>query len=149
MISKKQRLITELLGTIYKEADNSTAFRMNIFNAVDILTRYGYNLPSKSFEAKLEELLNKRLVGTVVNSGTKNSIALITIELADKFHISEDRIIKFIASIKEQDPKEIQQEINKWRKNYYGSLDKGKREALLETLSKTMRPDIVDQIRNA
>lgn len=150
MIDKRQRLITELLGTIYKESNNNTAFRMNITNAVEILTRYGYNIPSRSFENNLETILNKMLVGSLVTPGTKNSIAEITVELANKYHVPENKIIEYIAkNMKEQDPTEIQQKIKQWRKAYYGSLDQRQKEALLETLSKTMRPDVLDQIRRA
>lgn len=150
MISQRDRLLTQLLGTITREADNKTAFRINISNAVNILSTHGYNLASKSFESLLEEVLNRRLVGSALEANTPYKIAVILLDIAGKCHIPDETIVEYV--LKHKDPEEavkLHEKVKSWRKEYYGSMDESKRRALLEALSDRMRPDVLDQIRNA
>ena len=150
MINLEQRIVTQLLSTIHKDKKNPSVIRVNIDNAVSILSSFGYNLPSNVFEKKLEELLNSKLVGAKITPGLTFSIAQLIIDIANKMHIKDEDLAAFLAKQnQEQDPKEIQEQIIKWRKEYYGSLDKGDKQALIQNLENKLRPEVIDQIRRA
>lgn len=150
MIPERNKLVTQLLSTVYKDKTNATILRVNIDNAVHILTSFGFNLPSKKFESKLEEVLNKKLVGANITAGINYAIVELIITLAEKMHISEAQIVKYLSEhTSEEDVKKIQQDIKEWRKQYYGSMDKAEKQALLDALSDKIRPDVLDEIRRA
>jgi len=151
MIGLKDRIVTQLMSTIYRDKKNATVIRVNVDNAVNVLSNFGYNLPSNVFEKKLEEALNKKLVGASINPGLNFAICQLIIDLADKMHVSEDQIIKHIASSTstEEDVKELQNRIINWRKEYYGSMDKNEKQALVDSLQDKLRPDVIEQIKRA
>lgn len=150
MIPEKNKLVTQLLSTIYKDKKDPSIIRVNIHNAAHILTNFKYNLPSKVFEAKLEELLNKKLVGANITNGLNYAIADLIISLADKMHVSDEQIAKYLSEHNsEEDVKKIHDDIKKWRKQYYGSMDKADKQALIDALSDKIRPDVLDEIRRA
>lgn len=151
MISTKDRLINQLLGTIYKDKNDASIIRINMDNAAAILSNHGFNLPAQVFEQKLQALLDKKLPGVAkVTKATFYGIALLIHELAVKMHIEEREIIKYMAEHNtEQDVKELQSKIESWRKEYYGSMSGDQKQALLNALSDKLRPDVLDQIRKA
>jgi len=151
MIDKEDRMINQLLGCVYKDKRDQTIIRINMDKVASILTDYGYNLPAMQFEKKIQEVLDIKVVGKQqVSKSTPYTIALVIKQIADQYHIDERLIIKYITEHNtEQDVKEIQQKIDNWRKQYYGSLPKNEKEALLETLHEKMRPDVIDKIMRA
>jgi hypothetical protein len=151
MIDKEDRMINQLLGCVYKDKRDQTIIRINMDKVASILTDNGYNLPAKQFEDKVQEVLDVKLVGKQnVSKSTPYTIALVIKQIADKYHIDERLIIKYITEHNtEQDVKEIQQKIDNWRKQYYGSLPKNEKAALLETLHERMRPDVLDKIKRS
>lgn len=150
MITLKERIINRLISTIYADKKDPTVIRVDIDNAVNILSNFGYLLPSGVFETKLEHLLNSKLTGANVTPGLKYAMADLIVTLADKMHIEEDKIVKYIMEHNtEEDVKELQSKIKNWRKEYYGSLSKSEKQALLDALQDKLRPDVLDDIRRA
>jgi len=150
MINLEERIVTQLLSTIYKDKKDPTVLRVNVDKVVSVLDSFGYNLPSNVFEKKLEEMLNAKLVGAKMSPGLTFSIAQMIVDIANKMHIKDEDIAAFLAKQnQEQDPREIQEKIIKWRKEYYGSLDKGEKQALIQSLENKLRPEVIDQIRRA
>lgn len=151
MISLNNRIITQLLSTIYVDKQDKSVVKVNIDNAVNILSNFGYNLPSNLFERKLEEMLNAKLAGKAkVSDGLKYAIAEMILVLSEKMHVDESEIVKYLSTHNtEQDAKEIQEKIHNWRKEYYGSMDKSEKAALLEALHDKLRPDVLDQIKRS
>lgn len=138
------------MSTIYKDKKDPTVIRVNVDNAVVVLSNFGYNLPSNVFEKKLEEALNKKLVGAKVSPGLTFAIAQLIIDLADKMHVKEEDILSYIQNRNsEEDVKEIQNKILNWRKEYYGSMNKSDKQALIDALHDKLRPDVLEQIRRA
>lgn len=151
MIDIKNRIVTQLLSTIHIDKKDPSVMRVDINNAVNILSNHGYNLPSNLYEDKLEEILNRKLTGHAkVSDGLKYGIADMIVALADKMHVDEAQIVKYITDHNtEEDVKELQDKIKNWRKEYYGSMDKTEKQALIDTLSEKLRPDVLDEIRRA
>lgn len=111
---------------------------------------FGYNIPTFKFEKKLEELLNAKLKGATINPGLSSIVVNLMIDLAEKMHISEEAIASYITEHNtEQDVKELQSKIVNWRKEYYGSMDKSDKQALLNAIEGKLRPDVIEQIRKA
>jgi chorismate mutase len=95
-------------------------------------------------------MLNKKLQGAKIDAGTNFAIAQLILDLANKMNVTTEQITKYIMDNEpNQDPKEIQEVINKWRKNYYGSMDPKAKQKLIENLSDKLRPEVIDQIRRA
>ena len=151
MIDIKNRIINQLLSTIYVDKTNPSVIRVAIDNAINILSNFGYNLPSAPYEAKLEEMLNRKLTGNAkVSAGLKYAIAEMVISLADKMHVEEAQIIKYITEHNtEEDAVKLQEKIKNWRKEYYGSMDKAEKQALLDNLGDRLRPDVLNEIRRS
>lgn len=151
MIDIKNRIVTQLLSTIHIDKKDVSVMRVNLDNAVNILSNFGYNLPSKLYEAKLEEILNKKLSGNAkVSPGLKYAIAEMIVALADKMHVDEAQIVKYITEHNtDEDVKAIQDKIKNWRKEYYGSMDNGEKQALLEALHDKLRPDVLEEIKRS
>jgi N-acetyl-anhydromuramyl-L-alanine amidase AmpD len=150
MINLQERIITQLMSTIYKDKQNHTVLRVNVDNAVTILSNFGYNLPSNVFEKKLEDALNKKLVGAKMNPGLHFAVAQLIVDLANKMHVKEEDIANYLSSkASEEDVKDLQNQIINWRKEYYGSMDKSEKQALIDTLHNKLRPDVLEQIRRA
>tara|TARA_R110002074_G_scaffold402324_1_gene607012 strand:+ start:47760 stop:48215 length:456 start_codon:yes stop_codon:yes gene_type:complete len=151
MIDIKNRIVTQLLATIHIDKKDPSVMRVDMNNAVNILSNHGYNLPSKIYETKLEEVLNKKLTGHAkVSAGLKYSIAEMIVVLAEKMHVDEAQIVKYITEHNtEEDAAELATKIKDWRAEYYGSMDKAEKQALVDTLSEKLRPDVLEQIRRA
>ncbi|MCB1711906.1 MAG: hypothetical protein KDH96_05345 [Candidatus Riesia sp.] len=150
MITTKTKLTNQLLSKIHFDKNDPTVIRVDIHNIAFILSSFNYNLPSRIFENKLEQLLNKKLTGARVTEGLKHIIADMIVSLANKLHVSDDEIQNYIMNHqKPEDAAEIQNKIKEWRKTYYGSMDKAEKEALLEALHGKLRPDVLDQIKRA
>jgi len=150
MISSKNRLVNQLLRYIYRDKKDVTMLRVDIDNVTRILEVHGYNIPRNKFEVNVEKLLNTKLVGAKINPGTSAIIADLIIDLADKMHISDEALANyFITHNTEQDAVETQNKIKEWRKEYYGSMDKTKKQALLESLEGKINNNVLDQIRRA
>lgn len=151
MINSKDRIVTQLLSSIYVDKKDPSVIRVDIDNAASFLSKNGYNLPKNKYEQKLEELLNKKLTGKAkVSPGLKYAIAEMIVGLADKMHIDEQEIAKYLAEHNsEEDVKEIQNKITNWRKEYYGSMDRSEKDALLEALHDKLRPDVLNQIKES
>jgi len=125
--------------------------RVDINNAVNILSNFGYNLPSNVYDVKLEEILNKKLTGHAkVSEGLKYAIAEMIVTLADKMHVDEAQIVKYITEHStDEDAKQLQEKIHNWRKEHYGSMDKSEKQALIDALQDKLRPDVLDEIKRA
>ncbi len=150
MISNENKLVTKLLATVYRDKSDATVIRINLDNAVTILTSHGFNLPKQAFEAKLEELVSKKMVGAKLDSSTNYSIVQLIIKLANALHIDERDIIKYINNnTSDEDVKDIQESIKKWRKEYYGNMQVSEKEALINALHDKLRPEVLDQIKRA
>lgn len=150
MISNRNRLINQLLKSVYKDKKDPTLIRVDIDNTIKILSMFGYNIPTFKFEKKLEELLNAKLKGATINPGLSSIVVNLMIDLAEKMHISEEAIASYITEHNtEQDVKELQSKIVNWRKEYYGSMDKSDKQALLNAIEGKLRPDVIEQIRKA
>lgn len=151
MIDIKNKVVTQLLSTIYIDKKDASVMRVNLDNAVNILSNFGYNLPSNLFESKLEEVLNRKLSGHAkVSPGLKYAIADMIIALADKMHVDEAQIVKYISEHNtEEDVKELHSKVKNWRKEYYGSMDKAEKQALIDNLQNKLRPDVLDEIKRA
>jgi hypothetical protein len=150
MIGVQERIINQLMSTIYRDKTNSTVVRVNIDNAVVVLSNFGYNLPSNIFEKKLEEALNKKLIGAKITQGLNYAIAQFIIDIANKMHVKDEDILSYIQNHNtEEDVKDLQNRILNWRKEYYGSMDKKEKQALIDALHDKLRPDVLDQIRRA
>lgn len=150
MIPQRNKLVTQLLSTVYKDKKDPSIMRVNVDNAFHVLTSFGYNLPSKIFESKLEEVLNKKLVGANITTGLTYAISELIITLAEKMHVSDEQISKYLSeNTKVEDVKKIQEDIKNWRKQYYGSMDKNDKQALIDALADKLRPDVLDEIRRA
>jgi len=135
MISSENRIVTQLLSTIYKDKNNPTILRVNVNNAVNILSNFGYNLPAAIFEKKLEELLNNKLVGAKITPAINYAMAQLILNLAEKVHIKEEDIINYLQTHN--------------TKEYYGSLSKDQRQELINNLQDKLRPDVLEQIKKA
>lgn len=150
MISSKNRLTNELLRSIYKDKKNPSVLRVNIDNVIKTLSMYNYNIPTIKFEEKLEALLNSKLVGIKITPGTPYVMAELIIGLAEKMHIAEDVIARYLTEHNsEEDVKALQEKIKDWRKKYYGSMDKAQKEALLNDIQGKMNENVINQIRKA
>ena len=150
MISQENKIVTQLLATVYRDKQDGTVIRINLDNAVNILTGHGYNLPRQVFEAKLEQLVSKKMVGAKIDQSTNFAVVQLMLKLADTLHIDERDIMKYVTEHNsEEDVKEIQDKIKAWRKEYYGSMQKSEKDALLNALHDKLRPDVLDQINRA
>ncbi len=150
MISSKNRLVNQLLRYIYRDKKDVTMLRVDIDNVTRVLEVHGYNIPRNKFEVNVEKLLNTKLVGAKITPGTSAIIADLIIDLADRMHISDEALANyFITHNTEQDAVETQNKIKEWRKEYYGSMDKAKKQALLESLEGKIDNYVLDQIRRA
>jgi hypothetical protein len=150
MINLENKIITQLLSALYRDKTDSSVIRVSTDSVLRIMSNFGYNLPTRQFQAKLEEMLNKKLQGAKIDAGTNFAIAQLILDLANKMNVTTEQITKYIMDNEpNQDPKEIQEVINKWRKNYYGSMDPKAKQKLIENLSDKLRPEVIDQIRRA
>ena len=115
------------------------------------MSSFGYNLPGTHYESKLEDMLNKKLTGKVkVSQGLKYAISEMVLALADKMHVDESQIIKYISEHNtEEDVQALYSKIKNWRKEYYGSMDKSEKQALIDALHDKLRPDVLDEIKRA
>lgn len=151
MIDQKTRIVNQLLSTIHVDRKDPSVIRIDMNNTASILSKAGYTLPAQQFESNLEELLSKRLIGKVkVAGGLKYSVAEMILALANKMHIDDATILKYIAENKsEEDIMEMHNKVAEWRKDYYGNMEKTEKDALLENLHDRLRPDVLDQIRRS
>jgi len=150
MITNENKLVTRLLSTVYRDKTDNTVIRINLDNVVSILTSFGFNLPKQVFETKLEQLVSKKMVGVKLDASTNYAIVQLIIKLANAVHIDERDIINYLATNNtEEEVKDIQNSIKKWRKEYYGSMEKSEKEALLNALHDRLRPEVIDQIKRA
>lgn len=151
MISRKDRLVNKLMGAVSTTKDTSEKYAIHVDfdNVMHILSSEGYNLANQFFENLLGKVLNERLGGTAVTTSTRYNVALILLQLAEKLHIPEEEIVKYLQAQPEQDPREVQEIVKKWRKRYYGSMSKQEREKLVNMMQDKLRPDILEQIRTA
>lgn len=151
MIDQKTNLVNKILSTISVDKKDPSVIRLDINNAANILTGFGYNLPSQPFEKNLEAALNKILVGKAkISPSIRYAAAEIIVSVADRMHIDEDRILKYIQeNDSEEDIAAIQQQIEEWRKEYYGGMDKSEKQALIDVLHDKLRPEVLDQIRKS
>jgi hypothetical protein len=151
MINDTNRIVTQLLSTIHIDKKDPSVMRVDIDNAVNILSNFGYNLPSQLYEANLEKVLNKKLTGHAkVSPGLKYGIADMIVALANKMHVDEAQITKYLSEHNtEEDAKELATKIKNWRKEYYGSMDKAEKQALIDNLGEKLRADVLDEIRRA
>jgi len=151
MISREERIINLLLGCIYKDAKDKSVIRVHLENVVNVLSNNGYLLPKKEFEAGLEEIFNKYIVGKMtVNPGTQYTIAKAIVELANIVHIDEQKMMRHILENNTpEDALAMQKRIDEWRKQYYGSMPKNQRETLATSLEGRLRPDVLEKIRKA
>jgi len=151
MIDQKTNLVNKILSTITVDKKDPSVIRLDINNAANILTSFGYNLPSQPFEKNLETALNKILVGkATISPSVKYAAAEIIISVADKMHIPEDKIIKYLQEHDaEEDIEAMQRQIEQWRKEYYGAMDKSEKQALIDVLHDRLRPEVLDQIRRS
>ena len=127
-----------------------TAVRIDIASVVRILNTFGYNLP-QLYEKKLEEILNTKMAGKApISPGLKYNISELIIEVADRMHVDEAQITKYISEHEtEEDVRDLQKKIKEWRKKYYGSMDKSDKQALIDSLHDKLRPDVLDEINRA
>ena len=96
MISQKDRILNQLLGTIYTDKKDNTVFRIQLDNALKIFIEHNLIIPIKQYEATLENLLNAKLPGkTQVTQGTKFMIAQAMYKLATEMSVSKDDITKY------------------------------------------------------
>lgn len=150
MIQLKSRIINQLLSRIYVDKKDISLIRVDVDNVGIILSNHGYNLPNIKFEKNLEHMLNAKLVGANVTEGLKYAIANLIIDLADKMHIEETEVMKYLMENNtEEDVAELQSKIKDWRKEHYGSMNASEKSALLDALHDKLRPDVLDQIRRA
>lgn len=95
MIPKAERIINQLLGTVYTDKKDPTVFRISMDNALKILSNNDYVLPNRQYEMQLENLLNKKLVGTEVQAHTRYSIARGMLALADEMAVSKEDVLSY------------------------------------------------------
>jgi len=95
MIPKRERLINQLLTTIYTKKDNPTEYRIQFDNVLKILTSNDYVLINRQYEDMAEDILNKKLVGIPVHPSTKFAIASILLDVADRMSVSKEDILKY------------------------------------------------------
>jgi hypothetical protein len=136
MISNREKLVNQLLSTVYVDKTDPTVIKVDIHNTFHILTSFGITVPGKAFEAKLEELLNKKLVGANITSAVNYAVVELIINLAERMRVSDE-------------VKKLQKAIKDWRKEYYGSLPKEEKQAIIESMGNMLRPDVLDQIKKA
>jgi len=151
MIDQKTTVVNKILSTISIDRKDPSVLRLDINNAAKILTTFGFNLPAQPFEKNVEVALNKILAGKAkVSNSVKYAAAEIIVSVANRMHIPEEKIIKYIQeNDDEEDIAAMQTQINEWRKTYYGNMDKSEKQALIEVLHDRLRPEILDQIRNS
>lgn len=148
MISDKERLTTQLLSCVYKDPKDSSVLRINFDNLLHTLAAFNYNLPNSKFEKALEELLNKKMYGARITPGLRYALVQLTIELADMMHVTDEQIINYYSNqvpMPEIDPNTVKN----WRKEYYGSMDKHEKQALIESMQGKLRPDVIEEIKKA
>lgn len=151
MISKEEKIINKLLVYIYKDKKDTSVIRIDIDNVVKVLSDNGYILMRSDFEKNLDSLLNKHVVGKLaVGPGTAYTICKAIMELANKLHIDQRRLLDIVLnSNTEEDAIALQKRIAQWRKEYYGSLSGKDKEQLLKSLEGRLRPDVLEQIRRS
>lgn len=150
MISNYDRVITQLLPAIYTNKSEPTVMRFNIDKILHVLGTEKYNLSNRYFEDKLVEMATIRFQGKSFTHGLRYAAAVAILNLADKMHVSDQAIVKYLSEHQsEQDAKEIQEKIEVWRKNFYGSLPRDQKQAILEQMSEKLRPEVLEQIRRA
>lgn len=151
MISKRARIHNQLLAAVHVDPKDNTAFRIELPKALNVLTNFDYLLPDKAYANKLEELLNKRVVGkAIIDSATKHAIVAAMIDLADEMTIDEARLNKFIESkIKEEEEADFSERINDWRKQFYGNMSKEERSALISKLEGKVSDELLNKILQA
>lgn len=148
MISNKERLITQLLSCVYVDSKNPSVLRINFDNLLHTLGVFGYNLPNSKFEKALEELLNKKMYGAKISQGLKYALVNVTIDLADMMHVTDEQIINFYET--QAPPAEIDPTaVKNWRKEYYGSMNKDEKQALVEAMQGKLRPEVIEEIKKA
>lgn len=148
MISERERLITHLLACVTIDPKDRTVLRINFDNMLHTLSLFEYNLPNSKFAKALEDLLNKKMYGARITPGLKYALVELTIDLANLMHITDEQIIEYYANkapVPEIDPAKVKD----WRKQYYGNMDKHEKQALIESMSGKLRPDVIEEIKKA
>lgn len=95
MIPKKERLINQLLATIYISKENQTEYRIQFDNVLKILTANDYVIINRQYEDMVEDILNKKLVGMPIHQATKYAIACILLDVAERMSVSKEAIAKY------------------------------------------------------
>lgn len=95
MITTKEKIINQLLGTVYTDNNNKSIYHVNMDNVLTILIKSGLIIPKKQYEVTLETLLNKRVVGAVGGTVAKHAMAEMMYNLAIEMALSKEEIIKY------------------------------------------------------
>lgn len=95
MITSKETLINQLLGTVYPDKDDKTIYHINMDNALRVLINSGLIIPKKQYELTLERMLNQKILGAPTGSITKLAMAELMLGLALEMAISKEEILKF------------------------------------------------------
>ncbi len=151
MIPLEEKIINKLLVYIYKDKKDTSIIRIDIDNVVKVLSDSGYILLRSDFEKNLDIVLNKHIVGKLaVGPGTAYTICKAIIELANKLHIDQRKLLDMVLNNNtEEDAVALQKRIDEWRKEYYGSLPRDHKEQLLKSLEGRLRPDVLEKIRRS
>jgi len=147
MITDKERLTTLLLACVYQDHKDKTVIKINIDTVLQLFATYSYNLPNQKFANAVESLLNAKFYNVRISSGIKYAIVDAMMSLAAKMHVPTEKLIEYYQNheIKEVDPTTVKN----WRKEYYGSMDKHEKQALIEAMQGKLRPEVIEEIKKA
>lgn len=95
MITTKEKIVNQLLGTIYNDLKDKTVLHVNMDNVLSILIANDLIIPKKQFEMHAEALLTKKLVGVPLGHITKYAMAELLYTLALELALSKEELIKY------------------------------------------------------
>lgn len=93
MISKKEKVVNSILGTVYVSSSDPSVVRINFDALIRSLEEYGYILPRAIFEDKLESILNAKLPeGTPTDNSGRWIIAVAIYNVAEQMTTTKEAL---------------------------------------------------------
>lgn len=95
MINKQDKIINQLLTTIYIDKKDPSVLRINFDNALAIFQKYEIWIPTKAYEETLNHVITERLVGKIqANDVAKWAIAQAMLNTALLLSMSKEELLK-------------------------------------------------------
>lgn len=153
MITKKEKLVNQLMTCIFRSKDDHSVIRIDFFNVLKLLDNNELVVPPKQFEDSLSQLLKSHIEGkALADKPTVYAIACIIYDLAITLNIDDNKLINFMTTAENsglvgKTPEQLEQIIDDWRKEYYGSMSNSDKKHLIESLEGRAHPRLLDKIR--